>query len=292
MMAFGLPFGLDASSRATLTYSRKKRFAGCAILSLLPLLGGCVALPVIAGAAMVAGRERVTVRAATPVPAPPATAVASEVPEGEQYVVQRHLTELPPPVAVTEVWEPFVSYALERRNVPEGDSSQQSAILAPLTSLDQPRRRPCIASTPAVVVDLDEGPATFSAEQPVSPAPGLASAISRLRAAGIVILWISQADANQVTQVANALRTSGLDPAGQDPLLLVRNEQDRKQVMREQANEDVCIFAIAGDQRSDFDELFNYLLDPDYGDFLLSLLEGKGWFVVPTPLASVHDRLE
>ena len=295
MMALDLSVGPDAR-QAALPDSRKKRFRrACAILALLPLLGGCVAVPVVAGAAMIVGGERLSIGAATPVPDSTSSAVPSTVAEVERYIVaQQQLTELPPPDALTGAWEPFINYALEHRIALEGNKSPRSAILAPLTSatIHEPRRRPCTTSTPAVIVDLDDGPTTFSGEQSATPAPGLASALSRLRGAGIVVLWISNADANDVTQVAEALRTSGLDPNGQDPLLLAFNDESRKQVLRDRANEDVCILAIAGDQNSDFDELFDHLRELEYGDFVLSLMKGKGWFVVPTPIPSVPGRSE
>ena len=96
------------------------------------------------------------------------------------------------------------------------------------------------------------------------------------------MLWISQTDANQVREVADALLLSGLDPTGRDPLLLVRNAEDRKQTLRQEANLDVCVVAIAGDRRADFDELYDYLRDPNSA-IALEEMFGVGWFVAPTP---------
>ena len=264
----------------------------CAALSLIALVPGCVAVPVIAAGAIMAKRESGTVRAATPVPAEPAAAIASGRPAIEQYAAGPRVAELPPPDAPSQDWAPLVRYALEHRNTLGGSAPNQSAILAPGAPLDVPRRRPCAASTPAVIVDLDEGRSTFSAKQAAAPAPGLADALSRMRSAGITVLWISDAEAGQVSEVANALRSSGLDPAGEDQVLLVRHGEDRKQVLREQANDDVCVLAIAGDEESDFDELFDYLRDPDRGDFLLSLLSENGWFFVPPPFQSTPGQRE
>jgi hypothetical protein len=41
--------------------------------------------------------------------------------------------------------------------------------------------------------------------------------------------------------------------------------------------------AIAGDTKSDFDELFEYLKDPHAAEPLDELL-GAGWFLTPLPL--------
>jgi predicted secreted acid phosphatase len=153
------------------------------------------------------------------------------------------------------------------------------------------RRRPCGGTEPAVIIDLDNGPAAFSPDSAGTPAPGLANALARLREAGVVVLWISGTDANRVNDVADALRRTGLDPTGRDPLLLALSEDDRKQTMREEANEDVCVVAIAGDRRADFDELFDYLRSPDAAAGLDALV-GSGWFITPVPLATVPPRTE
>jgi predicted secreted acid phosphatase len=109
----------------------------------------------------------------------------------------------------------------------------------------------------------------------------VAEGLGKLRKAGIVVLWISQLPAARAAAVAQALRSSGLDPTGTDQLLLVRNPNDRKQLLREDASEDVCVVAIAGDQRGDFDELFDYLRRP-WEAFGLDTMLGNGWFLVPS----------
>jgi predicted secreted acid phosphatase len=133
------------------------------------------------------------------------------------------------------------------------------------------------------VVDLDAGVTPFAPGHSGLPAPGLAEGLARLREAGIVVLWVSQISANEVRKVADALVLSGLDPTGRDPLLLVRNAEDRKQTLRQEANLDVCVIAIAGDRRSDFDELFDYLRDPVSAVGFDTML-GSGWFIAPAPL--------
>jgi predicted secreted acid phosphatase len=144
------------------------------------------------------------------------------------------------------------------------------------------RRQSCPEKQPAEVVDLDDGPVAFSPGTAGLPSPGLTEGLARLREAGIVVLWVSQADANKVREVADALLLSGLDPTGRDPLLLVRNRNDRKQTLRQEANLDVCVIAIAGDRRGDFDELFDYLRNPDAALGLEGMI-GSGWFIAPVP---------
>jgi hypothetical protein len=263
-------------------------------LAMLPLLSGClgaVALPLIAGGTLsVATRHRV--RAATPVPAkakPPAlaTAPAKEAQNAAQAsnVTLTDLKALPAPGAAgpasDDPWQRFFAYALSQVPAKSGKASRlSSALLAPNPSLDLPQRRACPAQFAAVVIDLDDGATAFAPEHLIPAAPAIAQGLAQLRQAGVVILWISQLPASRASDVAAALRSAGLDPQGQDQLLLARSPDDRKQLLRENANEDVCIVAIAGDKRGDFDELFDYLRNPGSAAALYPMM-GSGWFLVP-----------
>ena len=273
--------------------SRKRVARALAALSLLPALGGCVAAAIAVPAAVAAGMigKNVRVRAATPVPERD-----GQVEEGLAATSQRTaggatltaLGALPTPsIAGTarDPWLPFVTYALGRAANPQ---LGESVILGPdaLTAVTPPRMA-CPKRTPAVVVDLDDGVAAFAPGSAGPPSPGLAEGLARLRAAGVVVLWVSQAQANDVRKVADALQLSGLDPTGRDPLLLVRKESDRKQTLRWEANFDVCVIAIAGDRRGDFDELFDYLRDPATAVGLEGLI-GAGWFIAPAPLGAAE----
>jgi hypothetical protein len=135
------------------------------------------------------------------------------------------------------------------------------------------------------VIDLDKGRTPFDPEQVSSARPGLAAGLAGLREAGVTVLWIARLPGGRVDDVAGALKASGLDPEGADQLLLLRSADDRKQVLREQAQEDVCIVAIAGDERGDFDELFDYLRNPAGAPGLYPIM-GNGWFLVPPPMES------
>ena len=301
---------MQGGSRSeTLNGGKRRLVQRCAALALLPLLSGCVAAAIAVPAMTAAGvltrkpaRPMVEAPAAAAVTIPANAAPAlPAVGSGSGVTAElTALTELPPPSGADlagDPWRGFVSYALERSAGLAGPSGvvaepAESALLSPegisrLTAL----RRPCGGNEPAVIVDLDNGPAAFSPEGAGPPSPGLAEGLARLREAGVVVLWISRADANRVNGVAEALRRSGLDPAGRDPLLLVLDEDDRKQTMRVEANEDVCVVAIAGDQRADFDELFDYLRNPDAATGFESLI-GSGWFVTPAPLATAPAGTE
>jgi hypothetical protein len=255
-------------------------------LALLPSLSSCVALavavPVAAAAGIIGTHGRV--RAATPVPERRDAALAPAAIRSGSGVTLTTLTELPPPSltgTARDPWLPFVSYALNRA---ANKDDTESALLAPgaETSLVE-QRLACAESQPAVIVDLDDGTAPFAPGDAIVPSAGLAEGLARLREADIVVLWLSQADANHVREVADALQLSGLDPTGHDPLLLMRNREDRKQTLRQEANLDVCVIAIAGDRRGDFDELYDYLRNPDLALGLEGMI-GSGWFLAPVPL--------
>jgi hypothetical protein len=285
------------TARPVKAHRRRTRFL--AALALLPLLSGCVAavaIPLVAGGTLYAREHGVFVRAATPADSqrergtegsgrlaslPPAL-------DGAPQVALTNLTELPPPTPFdltrSSPWQPFLDYALAQGSALAGAERPESALLVTDGLLARPNRRPCVARFPAVVIDLDQAEAAFAPDSAMRPLPGLAAGLARLREAGIVVLWLSRLPAGRVGEVAGTLRASGLDPEGKDQFLLMRGNDDRKQVLREQASEDVCIVAIAGDQRSDFDELYDYLRDPNGAPGLEEMI-GSGWFIVPPPLA-------
>jgi hypothetical protein len=263
------------------------RIGGWAALALLPLLSGClgaVALPLLAGGSlMVADKHRV--RAATRVSARESSENAAL--SGVKPVLTT-LTALPPPDPVSPAgtegpWQKFFAYAqahLTPAAAPT-DEPAQSALLVQPPSIASATRLACAAQVPSVVIDLDDGAQNFAPER-LAPAPAaVAEGLAGLRQAGVVVLWISRLPASRAGEVARALRTAGFDPQGQDQLLLRRNDDDRKQLLRQDAEADVCVVAIAGDRRGDFDELFDYLRDPDSA-FALDRLIGEGWFLVPS----------
>ena len=270
------------------------RAAGVACLLTLLLLAsslsGCVAaiVPVVAGGALIQGQGQGRREAETPVtgvripillaqaPMPPAAPTPAPSPD-----LQPSPTAPPADALAAAPWQPLVDYALERASRLGGIDPVESALLVG-DVLAAPDRLPCTAETPAVLIDLDQGQAPFAPAPGASPVPGLTESLARLRETGVVVLWISQADANGVTEIGDLLLASGLDPAGRDPLLLARSADDRKQVMRKQANVSVCVLAIAGDRRGDFDELFDYLRDPASAAGLDEML-GAGWFLTPGP---------
>ncbi len=263
------------------------RIGGWAALALLPLLSGClaaVALPLLAGGSLTA-LTRQRVRAATPVPGQPTSREDAALAGAKPVLTP--LTALPPPDTASAEggdasWPRFFAYA-EAHLAPKAGESQavQSALLVQPPSLENATRLKCSAPVPSVVIDLDDGAQTFAPDRLAQAPATVAQGLARLRQAGVVVLWTSDLPASRAAEVARALRTAGFDPQGQDQLLLRRTGDDRKQQLRQDAEADVCVIAIAGDRRGDFDELFDYLRDPDSAVWLDPLI-GDGWFIVPS----------
>jgi hypothetical protein len=260
------------------------------------MLSGCigaVALPLLAGGTLMA-RSKQRVRAATQIPAPAPTTrkAATGAPDAQAAAlsspaaVLTTLKELPPPTGASAAsngdgWQRFFSYAQERASPKTGKDGTMSALLQQPPSIDAPIRLKCGAPVAAVVIDLDDGPQSFAPERLAAASASVAGGLGGLRQAGIVVLWISRLPAGRAGEIAQALRASGLDPQGQDQLLLLRKATDRKQLLREDSSKDVCIVAIAGDERGDFDELFDYLRNPGAAVGLYPMM-GEGWFLVPS----------
>ena len=261
----------------------------CGALATVPLLSGCVAAVAVPLMTVVgAATERKRTREEVVADLPAANAATLATPPAPGTAVQlTGLTALPPPsgadTAERRPWESFATYALERATALAGKGDAVSALLtADSATTFRTELRPCLAREPAVVIDLDPTDAAFAPETAGTALPAVAAAAARLREAGVIVLWVSQTSANEVAAVAEALQSSGLDPTGRDPILLVRNDEERKQVLREEANQTVCVVAMAGDERSDFDELFDYLRDPTLASMYDGQL-GAGWFLAPGP---------
>ncbi|MET0250886.1 MAG: hypothetical protein ABW203_01780 [Novosphingobium sp.] len=280
-----------------------------AAATLASLLGGCVAvaIPVVAGGALLTrgGKHRATPPAlsrppverealparlpasaavvAPPAAPPPATAARAG------FVVTT-LTELPPPSADAGAtsagqasrWDAFVAYALASASGSQGKPAR-SALVEASPTLASARPGACKSRHPAVIIDLDPAQQLFAADGQSPASPAIADHLQRLRRAGVAVLWLSEKPADNAAAIAAALKRSGLDPDGADPLVLPGSPGERKQVLRARAGLDRCVIAIAGDQDSDFDELFDYLRDPAGADAYRARL-GAGWFLVPPPL--------
>ncbi len=163
------------------------------------------------------------------------------------------------------------------------EDNRISAVLSNPAALDG-ERAACAPGTPAtVLIDLDPGSDALLPVDSGSASPALAEKLVQLRNQGMAIAWVSRTASSDVSLLRAALFRSGLDQLGNDRLLLIGSPDQRKQTLRDQLAEIACIIAIAGDERADFHELFDYLLNPQDAALLEGLF-GNGWFEIPTPL--------
>ncbi|ODS99123.1 MAG: hypothetical protein ABS49_08770 [Erythrobacter sp. SCN 62-14] len=247
-----------------------------------------------AGAARLAGREPAAT-AASPVQALAPSLPASLPVAGPLASLQ--LTSFDPDFALMaqRTLDLVAAHQAAAANDPE--TGPMSALLIDPVALDGVRK-PCLTEqSPAVVIDLDPEGATFVPPTGPTPLPEHAATLASLREAGIIIGWISQNSISVTGAVRNALEQSGLDPQGQDVLLLIAQDDQRKQSLRESFARSACIVAIAGDERADFDERFRYLRDPSVGAKLETLIGEGPWFLSaifspppPAPGRPLHDH--
>lgn len=219
-------------------------------------------------------------------PAPVQTVQPAETTVQTPAPVARVVRPLPTPAPSAR--DPFgpsginqlLSYANNRQVSAEEEPA--SAMLSDRVALE-PTKAQCGGVSPTILIDLDPQGALFDSKTPSRPPSGLARGLSQLRESGINVAWISGNGIDKLDGIKRALTYSGLDLTNEDRVLLVRSPDDRKQTLREELAQISCLIAIAGDTRSDFDELYDYLKNPSDAEKLESLI-GDGWFIIPQPL--------
>lgn len=163
-----------------------------------------------------------------------------------------------------------------------GGLPMPSAVLADPTTL-QPVRRPCTGNSPTVVIDLDPAGGLVPLSGPLGINNTLARVLTELRARDVNIAWVTDRSPLDARAVRDRLVASGLDPDSQDSLYVERYPGETKQSRREAIGQTSCIIAVAGDERADFDDLYNFLID--YSDArALEPMMGTGWFIIDNPV--------
>lgn len=162
---------------------------------------------------------------------------------------------------------------------------RNSALIDQRSLARVPRMAACADQRAALIIDLDRGSDPFDLDDAPTPEPGLAEHLRTIRGRGLAVVWLASQPQSAQRQLLTIIKASGLDPLGLDQALLLRTDETRKQQILNRASEDWCVLAVAGDRRSDFDEVFDYLRNPD-GPVALALEQhiGAGWFLVPPPI--------
>ncbi len=193
---------------------------------------------------------------------------------------------------ISNAYLPFVRHALGEAAKRGKGKAARSAVLTENVSLTQPQTISCDAKPMAVLIDLDVAPGT-PAEMDVERQNGFAALLETLRESGIRIAWLAETDESQLKPILDLLR-EGEEPVLRDTdiMLIGLPGSYRKQERRWSLAASHCVVAIAGDRKSDFDELFDYLRDQSYA-IRLETFTGRGWFELPHPIAAIDsERLE
>ncbi|PZT86924.1 MAG: hypothetical protein DI637_10120 [Citromicrobium sp.] len=261
-------------------------------------LSGCVAAVVPIAAGAVLGKKELD---NDPPDNREVAAVASVRPQLAESPLQDHangqalvlteLTALPPPgptadarLSNTQI-DRFADYALAQSAMPIGSARRESALLAEPATLKAGRSR-CDGKPPAVIIDLDPATDTFDPLAPVSANPALEDQLARLRAARVAIFWSTNLAENFVPDLRAVLARSGVDRAGEDRILALSSLDERKQTRREEVAATHCPLAILGDEKADFDELYEYLRNPQ-NPVAPDAIIGAGWFLANPFVPSV-----
>lgn len=182
-------------------------------------------------------------------------------------------------------------------NDPDSDNQRDmhSVILRPGYDGNEKNFYQCIGLPLGIIVDMDQNStnsivtnAQTGDDGTAEPAPlisspdslsSLSNTLMPLRDANISIIWLSNQNKESEDATAIYLQERGL--ADQRDLLAFKNG-DSKQERRQYIASRYCIISILGDDKSDFDELFDYLRDPDQFVGLSNMFE-NGWFIRQLP---------
>ncbi len=158
--------------------------------------------------------------------------------------------------------------ALVRNGVSDdARSSSRESVTVVNPPLVTPAAAPTPTPTPALAAAEPAEPVAAAAE-PISP-------------------QATPTPASTPTPLASATRepviVATLGDASQDALYVERYPGETKQSRRAALAQTRCVIALAGDERSDFDDLYNFLRDLNDARSLEMML-GNGWFLIPNPV--------
>lgn len=258
-------------------------------------LSGCVAAAIAPLAATGALGSK-AIKKKKPAPAKPAPAPEVTVGQGvsatppllapETAPTEAASADVPSPAtADDDPYAAMAAYVLAQAEAGKTGKARPSALLDQRSLVEVPKMTACADQRSAVLIDLDPGSETFNLDDPPSPAPGLAAHLRQIRGTGTAVVWIASLPDTEAKRLATLLKATGLDPLGIDPVMLLSRRETRKQQILDRADEDWCVLAIAGDRKADFDEVFDYLRNPD-GPVAIALEQfiGAGWFLAPPPI--------
>ncbi len=279
-----------------------RTLAVLALLTSALSLSGCVALVVPVAAAGVIGKKQIDAarkraRQAElsvgdqPIPAAVAAteAVETEIPEPPQSDIARETQSQIALASIQNAYTPFVRYALDQVGKRAQGIPIRSAVLVNQVSLVNPETLPCANKPMAVVIDLDIAPGT-PAEIEIEAQSGFGTLLQILRDTDVRVVWAGSKSQKATEPTLSALRKGDKPALSDADILLLRDGKFSKQEQRWILARSYCVVAVAGDRKSDFDELYDYLRNPDYAIRLEAFMD-RGWFLLPHPVAAMDSQL-
>ena len=184
----------------------------------------------------------------------------------------------------------FAAHALKQSARLEAGEGVESVVLIPRVDVFKPQTMECEGKPLAVAIDLDDTTGgDWTKAETLYRQNGLIEVLASLRAAEISVIWLSDQPVAASEKISAILNEAGFSQSESDDFLFLdRGGDDRKQVRRWDAARNYCIVAMAGDDRADFDELYDYLRDPD-GAITLENMFDNGWFLTPPPLVEANE---
>jgi len=272
-------------------FSGERRSLRSRALSWAPALAGALAL-----------QGCVSVSAPTSIAAVPVT--VDGVPAGMQYL---YASGEAAAVSI-QAWNALVGYVRAQR-------TPISVVLAPGASLAAPSWTACGSKPRAAVFDVDETVLLnlgfeydASSGRPwseprwqewertglkqVAPVPGALSALGKLRAMGVTVIFNTNRAAANAAQTQATIEAAGLGPARHGETLFLAGDDamgSKKDGRRATIAAKYCVVAMGGDQLGDFSDLFNAGQTPAARRAVvqspaITAKWGAGWFVLPNPV--------
>jgi len=207
-----------------------------------------------------------------------------------------------------QAWNALVGYVRAQR-------TPISVVLAPGASLAAPSWTACGSKPRAAVFDVDETVLLnlgfeydASSGRPwseprwqewertglkqVAPVPGALSALGKLRAMGVTVIFNTNRAAANAAQTQATIEAAGLGPARHGETLFLAGDDamgSKKDGRRATIAAKYCVVAMGGDQLGDFSDLFNAGQTPAARRAVvqspaITAKWGAGWFVLPNPV--------
>ncbi len=177
----------------------------------------------------------------------------------------------------------FLDYTHIKAHEHQTKQAVKSAVLQSSYTDKKVDRQQCSNQSLAVIIDLDSDSTLDRDNKALSQQANidaLAALLTTIRKNGITVIWLSKQASSQSSTIIEKLRPMGL--LDEKDFLSLRQKKERKQIQRQYVASQYCVISILGDSRSDFDEAFEYLREPD--QFIgLNIMFEKGWFLRPIP---------